>query len=303
MGKPKKKKDFFVNPLKNKNIGWRSGQDLLAGKVIRVNEQGFENLEDYYSESDADFTQDLTANISRVTRNSKENKYNKSIAENHDAENDALPQNSRFESSQTGPMGSSQSSNMFAWLKNKNIGRRTGKDVLAGKVITKNSQGFDNIEDYFSESSDAESMFMSKSCISVGLDNTDVVSEKSDSCHSVSQVSSSVGLDNTDVVTEKSDSCHSVSQVSLSVGLDNTDVVTEKSDSCHSVSQVSISVGLDNADVVSEKSDSCHSVSQVSLSEGLDNTNVVSEKFYSCHFISQVSLSVSLNNPMLLGEV
>ncbi|XP_033737552.1 nucleoprotein TPR-like isoform X2 [Pecten maximus] len=173
MGKPKKKKEFFVNPLKNKNIGWRSGKDLLAGKVIRVNEQGFENLEDYYSESDADFTQDLTVNVSRVTRNSKENKYNKSIAENPKTENET--QNTRIESNQTRSLVSSQSSNMFAWLKNKNIGRRTGKDVLAGKVITKNRQGFDNIEDYFSESSDAESMFMSRSRISVGLDNTDVV--------------------------------------------------------------------------------------------------------------------------------
>ncbi|XP_069125957.1 LOW QUALITY PROTEIN: serine-rich adhesin for platelets-like [Argopecten irradians] len=178
MGKPKKKKEFFVNPLRNKNVGWRTGKDILAGKNIRVNEQGFENLEDYYSESDADLTQDLSVNISRVTRN-------KSIAEKSNIENVSLPESTRYDSSvQSGLLGSSQStSNMFGYLKNKNIGRRTGKDILAGKVITKNSHGFENIEDYFSESSDAESMFMSKSRISSGLDHTDV--EKSDPYTSV----------------------------------------------------------------------------------------------------------------------
>ena len=40
-----------LNPFLNKQIGRRTGKDIKAGKKIRMLEGGFENFDDYWSES------------------------------------------------------------------------------------------------------------------------------------------------------------------------------------------------------------------------------------------------------------
>ena len=44
----------ILNPYLSKHIGRRTGKDIKAGKNIRVNKDGYENFDDYFSESDAE---------------------------------------------------------------------------------------------------------------------------------------------------------------------------------------------------------------------------------------------------------
>ncbi|CAC5379609.1 unnamed protein product [Mytilus coruscus] len=130
-------KEFFVNPLKRKNRGLRSGRPVLkSGKVINRDKDGYEVIDDYFSESDAESSFSL----------------HRSSVESHKSVVSSV--NSKVSSS-------TSSYNPVGWLHNKNYGRRTGLDIKAGKNIRKRPDGFEVFEDYWSES-DADSLMISR---------------------------------------------------------------------------------------------------------------------------------------------
>ncbi|KAK7502241.1 hypothetical protein BaRGS_00006605 [Batillaria attramentaria] len=167
---PKKFQSRTVtNPFKNKNIGRRTGKDVRAGKNIRKVAGGFENFDDYWSESDADITRDGTfikpgtpagsaaqAEV-RATVKQDQSDCGKQTA-TQDAQittSGASIQPAVLSQSQAGNVGHVKGAlNPF---RNKQIGRRTGKDIKAGKNIGILQGGFENFDDYWSES-DADSM-------------------------------------------------------------------------------------------------------------------------------------------------
>ncbi|XP_063414610.1 uncharacterized protein LOC134696630 isoform X2 [Mytilus trossulus] len=174
-------KDFFVNPLKRKNRGLRSGRPVLkSGKVINRDKDGFEKIDDYFSESDVEsslslhrssiesqklakdveddrIVQSQPAPISRMsTRNRNTSSYRSGVSS----------VNSKVSSS-------TSSYNPVGWLHNKNYGRRTGLDIKAGKNIRKRPDGFEVFEDYWSES-DADSLMVSRNS---ACDTPEVTSE------------------------------------------------------------------------------------------------------------------------------
>ncbi|ELU17529.1 hypothetical protein CAPTEDRAFT_220230 [Capitella teleta] len=113
-------------------IGRRTGVDVKKGKNIRKDNLGFENFDDYWSETDVtDIDDDLTSfadpNVSKIVPPGR----SKQAIE---AEKNSMQKNPVF------------------------IGRRTGRDVKAGKIIGKNAAGFDNFDDYWSETDADESI-------------------------------------------------------------------------------------------------------------------------------------------------
>ncbi|XP_052101584.1 uncharacterized protein PF3D7_1120600-like isoform X2 [Mytilus californianus] len=162
-------KEFFVNPLKRKNRGLRSGRPVLkSGKVINRDKDGYEVIDDYFSESDAESS--LSLHRSSV----ESHKFTKDVEDNRIIQSQPAP-SSRMStrnrntssyrsvvSSVNSKVSSSTSSyNPVGWLHNKNYGRRTGLDIKAGKNIRKRPDGFEVFEDYWSES-DADSLMISR---------------------------------------------------------------------------------------------------------------------------------------------
>ncbi|KAK3601507.1 hypothetical protein CHS0354_027653 [Potamilus streckersoni] len=136
--------------LTNENIGRRTGRDIVGSKVIRKDKYGFENFDDYWSESEADSILNDTSHVSNRTRGTKEEISCKEEA-----------------TSKIQHQPRKNTVNPFEWMKNENLGRRTGKDILGSKVIRKDEFGFENFDDYWSES-DADSIQTDASCISKG---------------------------------------------------------------------------------------------------------------------------------------
>ncbi|KAL8622462.1 hypothetical protein ACOMHN_034127 [Nucella lapillus] len=148
---------IVTNPLGNKNVGRRTGKDIKAGKNIRKIAGGFENFDDYWSESEADMTREGTfvkPNTPKDVTASKRggNPSNilpePSLTEPAGKPPDLLP--SVLVQSQVGniiPVNSAL--NPFT---SRQIGRRTGMDMKAGKTIRVLDNGFENFDDYWSES-------------------------------------------------------------------------------------------------------------------------------------------------------
>ncbi|KAL4237037.1 hypothetical protein ACF0H5_005421 [Mactra antiquata] len=169
----------FVHPL-NKKIGRRTGKAVLAGKHVRRKDDGMENFDDYFSDSDMDITREkfrldgineesninfsqnskenqsslsnnVTDRLGSTSRGSESEKYNQSYVSR------SVP--SLIYSDMSGQASLSQAKNMSSFSRkkfvhplNKKIGRRTGKDVIANKQITVDEDGFENFDDYLSES-------------------------------------------------------------------------------------------------------------------------------------------------------
>lgn len=70
-------KKAFVDPLKNRNIGRRTGIDIKAGKNIRKDEEGFELFDDYWTESE-----DESLYLSRTKERSVVNQNNRTLSNN-----------------------------------------------------------------------------------------------------------------------------------------------------------------------------------------------------------------------------
>ncbi|KAL3869504.1 hypothetical protein ACJMK2_042176 [Sinanodonta woodiana] len=136
--------------LTNENIGRRTGKDIFGSKVIRKDKYGFENFDDYWSESEADSIINDTSPVSNRSRGTKEERSCKEEV-----------------TSKIQPQAIKNTVNPFEWMKNENLGRRTGKDILGSKVIRKDEYGFENFDDYWSES-DADSILTDASHISKG---------------------------------------------------------------------------------------------------------------------------------------
>ncbi|XP_041357774.1 serine-rich adhesin for platelets-like [Gigantopelta aegis] len=140
----------LAKPLRNKHIGRRTGVNVKEGKNIRKFKDGYENFDDYWTESEADSICDMSLYKKPVTN--KENV----LVRNHVS---TAVENSTQDS--IGPSVSFANGNKnLAYLRNKNIGRRTGQDVKAGKDIRRFKDGFENFDDYWSES-DADSILSS----------------------------------------------------------------------------------------------------------------------------------------------
>ncbi|XP_045160220.2 putative uncharacterized protein DDB_G0282133 [Mercenaria mercenaria] len=153
----------FVNPL-NKNIGRRTGKDVRAGKHIRIGEDGFENFDDYFSESDAEVSRNYSRRqtIREESESTGTQDSEDEIKENQSSHCNRVSQSmpsaalsnvtcNKILSSQTLSQGDAPNRSKFGWLRNKNIGRRTGKNITANKQIRVDEYGFENFDDYFSE--------------------------------------------------------------------------------------------------------------------------------------------------------
>ncbi|KAH3849258.1 uncharacterized protein LOC127874197 [Dreissena polymorpha] len=152
----------FINPL-NKKIGRRTGKNLIAGKHIRKQEDGFENFDDYMSESDADVTREVMSQIQEETdyqsSQSSQGDGKENVSRSFPGNLTSITQSSEFLGSQSTLSQLSQVSKIknqsrYAWLRSKNsgIGRRTGKNILPKKEVRKDDRGFENFDDYLSES-------------------------------------------------------------------------------------------------------------------------------------------------------
>ncbi|XP_052686658.1 centromere protein C-like [Crassostrea angulata] len=161
-----------VNPFSRK-YGWRSGIEILAGKTIRKDADGFEDFRDYLSESEAETTSEFSAveDVS-VLKENRQNPYPPSkLAGKY------LPQPSAHSTayssmcSQTSRGGAlsevyngdtlgissinnSQKNNRRQVVNpfSRKYGWRTGIEILAGKTVKKNADGFEDFRDYLSES-------------------------------------------------------------------------------------------------------------------------------------------------------
>ncbi|XP_061182330.1 ankyrin repeat domain-containing protein 36A-like [Saccostrea echinata] len=174
--KPNKKR--FVNPF-NRQYGWRTGIDTTAGKTIRKDADGFEEFRDYLSESEAETTSELSRleNASLLKENKPSRLHRPKLAVKGPSLSQPCSHSTAYSSmlSQASRGGAlsqingdtlgissiinSQASdtNPVGWLRNKNIGRRTGKDLTEGKIIRVDEEGYEIFEDFLSES-EAESL-------------------------------------------------------------------------------------------------------------------------------------------------
>ncbi|KAJ8305582.1 hypothetical protein KUTeg_016127 [Tegillarca granosa] len=122
-----------VNNVKEQSK--RTGRNIKAGKVIRKDKDGYEMFEDYWSESEADSSVFSKSSISTAY-----SERDKSLRKPLETRRPVTGSTFREEE------------NPVAWIKNKNIGRRTGRNIKAGKNIRRDSLGYEKFEDYFSES-------------------------------------------------------------------------------------------------------------------------------------------------------
>uniref|UniRef100_A0A8W8NHR5 Mif2/CENP-C cupin domain-containing protein n=1 Tax=Magallana gigas TaxID=29159 RepID=A0A8W8NHR5_MAGGI len=161
-----------VNPFSRK-YGWRSGIEILAGKTIRKDADGFEDFRDYLSESEAETTSEFSAvEDASVLKENRQNPYPHSkLAGKY------LPQPSAHstayssmcsQASQGGALSevyngdtlgissinNSQKNNRRQVVNpfSRKYGWRTGIEILAGKTVKKNADGFEDFRDYLSES-------------------------------------------------------------------------------------------------------------------------------------------------------
>ncbi|XP_076087548.1 uncharacterized protein LOC143057962 isoform X2 [Mytilus galloprovincialis] len=174
-------KDFFVNPLKRKNRGLRSGRPVLkSGKVINRDKDGFEKIDDYFSESDVESSLSLHRSSIESHKLAKDVEDDR-IVQSQPAPSSRMSTRNRNTSSYRSVVSSvnskvsssTSSYNPVGWLHNKNYGRRTGLDIKAGKNIRKRPDGFEVFEDYWSES-DADSLMISRNS---ACDTPEVTSE------------------------------------------------------------------------------------------------------------------------------
>ncbi|XP_062578493.1 centromere protein C-like [Saccostrea cucullata] len=176
--KNNKKRFVPVNPF-NRQYGWRTGIDTTAGKTIRKDADGFEDFRDYLSESEADTTSEISRleNASMLKENVPSRLHRPKLAMKGPSLSQPVSHSTAYSSmlSQASRGGAlsqiygdtlgissitnSQASdtNPVGWLRNKNIGRRTGKDLTEGKIIRVDEEGYEIFEDFLSES-EAESL-------------------------------------------------------------------------------------------------------------------------------------------------
>lgn len=161
-----------VNPFSRK-YGWRTGIEILAGKTIRKDADGFEDFRDYLSESEAETTSEFSAvEDASVLKENRQNPYPPSKVAGK-----CLPQPSAHSTayssmcSQTSRGGAlsevyngdtlgissinnSQKNNRRQVVNpfSRKYGWRTGIEILAGKTVKKDADGFEDFRDYLSES-------------------------------------------------------------------------------------------------------------------------------------------------------
>ncbi|XP_076441129.1 uncharacterized protein LOC143280379 [Babylonia areolata] len=157
----KKNRERIVNnPLENRNVGRRTGKNITAGKNIRKVAGGFENFDDYWSESEADMTREVT--FVKPSTPMDVTAMKKGEACDVRPQQPSLAPPVKHLDSQSSVLVQSQAGNIEPGrdalnpFTSKQIGRRTWKDMKAGKNI-RVFDGFENFDDYWSES-DAESV-------------------------------------------------------------------------------------------------------------------------------------------------
>ncbi|XP_046554294.1 dentin sialophosphoprotein-like isoform X2 [Haliotis rubra] len=141
--KLKGQSEVFLQSLVNRNIGSRTGKDVKAGKLIDKDEDGFDNFDAYWSESDADLTNNTTFHSKLSSVSGQPEKENKAhTAHGHTSTLKSVDTCTSLKVGGTGTY----------YLGNRIIGSRTGKNIKAGKNIRRCDDGIENFDDYWSES-------------------------------------------------------------------------------------------------------------------------------------------------------
>ncbi|XP_067677496.1 serine-rich adhesin for platelets-like [Haliotis asinina] len=148
--KLKGKSEVFLQSLVNRNIGSRTGKDVKAGKLIDKDEDGFDNFDAYWSESDADLTNNTTFHSKLSSVSGQPEKENQAHTTDGHTSTLKSVDSCTVSSLKVGGTGT-------YYLGNRIIGSRTGKNIKAGKNIRRCDDGIENFDDYWSES-EAESI-------------------------------------------------------------------------------------------------------------------------------------------------